>query len=324
METIGLICLMNLKGIGRRTAWMAASESTFTGADPAEILDWLVEKAKTSKRIPIPTLVEVQEAWDSATHDYQANIKDGIKVIGARSPEYPDRLRRIADPPAVLYVKGDPSALKSEIMIAVIGTREPSDFGMESGRRISAFLACSGATIVSGLARGCDTTGHKGCLDAGGKTIAVLAHGLDSVHPRENKRLADEIVESGGCVISEYATGTKPARNFFVERDRLQSGLSDGVIVIETGTSGGTLHTARFCLEQKRKLAAVKHTEKWSQHDKAQGNQMLIREGKATPLGNKEDVNQFLQSLQSQSLENEHCDHWMDTGPSADKQLTLL
>jgi DNA processing protein len=325
MDSISLLCLMNLRGVGRRTAWAAAADRTFKACDAGDILRWLEQQSRNNKRIPVPSMIEVDQAWSEAERNQDVSLRLGIKVLNAREKDYPRRLAMISDPPPVLFVKGDIVPLQGEIMIAIIGTREPSEFGLEAGRRISAFLACSGAVIVSGLARGCDTTGHRGCIDAEGRTIAVLAHGLDTVHPRENTRLAEEIVSSGGCLVSEYKTGTKPARNFFVERDRLQSGLSDAVIVIETGTTGGTLHTARFCLEQKRKLATLRHTEKWRSHEKAQGNDMLRRESKAIGLADKEEVNSFLMALKKEKLENDHCDHWFDdVDPQPDMQLSVF
>lgn len=322
METIALLCLMNIKGVGRKTAWSAVIDHKFQPANATDVCSWLAAESKKNKRIPMPSIDEVEDAWDQAEYSLKANDKYGIVTISARDAPYPTRLKRISDPPPVVHIKGNVEALQADVSIAVIGTREPSAFGREAGRRVSAFLACSGATIVSGLARGCDTVGHQGCLEAGGMTVAVLAHGLDQVHPRENSGLAAMIVEMGGCLVSEYAVGTKPQRNFFVERDRIQSGLSDAVLVVETGTTGGTLHTAKFCIEQKRKLAVIKHTEKWLCHEKAQGNQMLLREGKAVGLADKEEVNHFLHALRQMNWDNEHCGHWMDD--AEERQLSVF
>lgn len=324
MEATGFLCLMNIRGIGRRTAWSAVLDEKFNAQGPSDIKDWLETQSQKNKRITVPDDEDLERAWTKAIDTIEISMNSGITVICGRDEQYPDRLKRIGDPPPVLFAKGNVDALNGEVSIAIIGTREPTEFGEKSGHRIAAFLACSGAVIVSGLARGCDTTGHRGCLDAGGKTVAVLAHGLDSVHPKENTTLANEIVTTGGCLVSEYATGTRPSRNFFVERDRLQSGLSDGVIVIETGVKGGTLHTARFCLEQRRRLAVVMHIDKWQEHEKAQGNKMLLKEGKAVGLADKGEVNQFLQLLQDEKLNNAHCDHWMDDKDQRERQLSLL
>lgn len=322
METIALLCLMNIKGVGRKTAWSAVIDDKFQPTDATDVHGWLTVESKKNKRIPMPSIEEVENAWDQAEYTLRANEKYGIVTISARDAAYPTRLKRISDPPSVVHIKGNAQALQAGVSIAVIGTREPTPFGREAGRRVSAFLACSGATIVSGLARGCDTVGHEGCLEAGGKTVAVLAHGLDQVHPRENSGLAAMIVERGGCLLSEYAVGTKPQRNYFVERDRIQSGLSDAVVVVETGTTGGTLHTAKFCIEQKRQLAVIKHTEKWLSHQKVQGNQMLLREGKAIGLADREEVNCFFQALVQLSIDNEHCGRWMDD--AEERQLSVF
>ncbi len=322
METIALLCLMNIRGVGRRTTWSALIDKQFQPSGPRDVRNWLEVESKNNRRITLPSVEETADAWAEAEHSQERGQARGIDAISARDVRYPARLKRIGDPPPVVFVKGNIDALQGEVFIAVIGTREPTPFGREAGRRISAFLACSGATIVSGLARGCDTVGHQGCLEAGGTTIAVLAHGLDQVHPRENAGLARDIVKSGGCLISEYPVGTKPMRNFFVERDRIQSGLSDAVLVVETGTTGGTLHTARYCLEQKRKLAVIRHTEKWISHEKVQGNQMLLRDGNAIGLADKEEVNHFFHALVQLNIDNAHCGHWMDE--ASDRQLSVF
>lgn len=131
----------------------------------------------------------------------------------------------------------------------------------------------TGATVVSGLAIGCDTAAHSGCLSVHGETIAVLAHGLDRVYPAVNRELVGEILDTGGCLLSEYPPKTRPFPANFVERDELQAGLSDGVIVVETGVKGGTMHTVRFSQEQRKPLACVKHPQ----------NSLQIRRLSATP-----------------------------------------
>jgi DNA processing protein len=169
---------------------------------------------------------------------------------------YPERLLEIYDPPAVLWVRGD-VALLSRPGIAVVGTRLPTPYGVGMAEMLSRDLAHRRMTILSGMARGVDTAAHKGALDAGGKTVAVWGTGIDVVYPKENKKLAERIVESGGAIVSEYALGTFPAPQNFPIRNRILSGMSVGVLVIEAGEYSGTRITARCAMEQNRDVYAV-------------------------------------------------------------------
>lgn len=172
------------------------------------------------------------------------------------SPEYPDRLREIYDPPAVLWHRGDVSIL-AEPGIAVVGTRHPSVYGAGMAQMLSRELAARGMVILSGMARGVDTEAHKGALDARGKTVAVWGTGIDVIYPKENKRLAEQILMYGGCILSEYPLGTFPAPQNFPVRNRILSGMSVGVLVIEAAEHSGTRITARCAMEQNRDVYAV-------------------------------------------------------------------
>ncbi|WP_425467320.1 DNA-processing protein DprA [Rubellimicrobium roseum] len=213
---------------------------------------------------------------------------------------YPHRLRGIGDPPAVLFVKGDPTGLDAPRSLAVVGTREPTEFGSEVARRSGQSAAQAGFAIVSGLAHGCDTFGHEGCLEGNGVGVAVMAHGLDRIYPVSSRDLSVRLLETGGCLVSEYPLGMTPVRAAFAERDRIQSGLSDGVLVIETDEKGGTMHTVRFALEQQRSLACISHPNKWLSFEKTRGNQKLIKEGRARPIPDGEALLSFLAEIPPQ------------------------
>ncbi len=170
--------------------------------------------------------------------------------------EYPERLREIYDPPAVLWYRGDTSLL-SLPGIAVVGTRHPSPYGSGMAQMLSRELALRGLTILSGMARGVDTEAHKGALEAKGKTIAVWGTGVDVIYPKENKRLAEQILLGGGCILSEFPLGTFPAPQNFPVRNRVLSGMSVGVLVVEAAEHSGTRITARCAMEQNRDVYAV-------------------------------------------------------------------
>ncbi|NLH61968.1 MAG: DNA-processing protein DprA, partial [Ignavibacteriales bacterium] len=210
--------------------------------------------------------------------------------------EFPLRLKTIPNPPLLIYVQGDIKCLTSRPTVAVIGTRTPTDFGYKMGERAGEFLADQGITVVSGLAKGCDTAGHTGCLRKNGKTAAVLAHGLSTVYPKENTALAQKIVESGGCLISEYSYDTHPRSNYFIERDRIQSGLSIAVLVIETDIKSGTMHTVRFTIDQGRDLYCINYpVDKKS--SVSMGNDSLINEGLAKPVYSKDEFEMLMASV---------------------------
>ena len=180
-----------------------------------------------------------------------------------------------------------------------MGTREPTPFGKETAQRLGCTAAEAGYVIVSGLALGCDTHAHEGCLKARGIGVAVLAHGPDTVHPAANRDLADRLLESGGCLTSEHPAGTRPARAAFAERNRIQSGLSDGVLVIETDVKGGTMHTVRFARTQGRALACIDHPPRYRREVKTKGNQKLIREGYARRIADGAAFTTFLNGLKA-------------------------
>jgi DNA processing protein len=177
-------------------------------------------------------------------------------VITLDDPDYPALLRQIYDPPVVLYVRGDAHLLGGS-SIAVVGTRHPTPYGLGMAERLSCDLAARGLIICSGLARGVDGAAHRGALAANGKTVAVFGTGVDILYPRENVKLAEKILVQGGALVSEFPLGTFAAPQNFPIRNRIISGLSFGVLVIEAGEYSGTRVTARCALEQNRELFAV-------------------------------------------------------------------
>jgi DNA processing protein len=180
----------------------------------------------------------------------------GGQVISRDDPNYPSRLNEIYDPPLVLYVKGSLEVI-NRAGLAVVGTRHPTPYGIGIAERLSCDLAARGLVIISGMARGIDSAAHKGALNAHGSTVAIWGTGIDVPYPRENAKLADQILASGGAIISEFPMGTFPAPQNFPIRNRIISGMSIGVLVIEAGEYSGTRVTARCALEQGRDVYAV-------------------------------------------------------------------
>jgi DNA processing protein len=179
----------------------------------------------------------------------------GIGLLTWDDADYPKLLKSIHSPPPLLYVKGKLTP-QDDWAVAVVGTRRVTIYGREATTTLTGALARSGATVVSGLAKGVDTMAHRAALDAGGRTIAVLGHGLDSVYPPENAKLSAEIAQHG-ALISDYPLGTQPEAGNFPPRNRIISGLSLGILVVEAGDTSGALITADYALEQGRDVFAV-------------------------------------------------------------------
>lgn len=182
--------------------------------------------------------------------------KNNIKLITIKDKEYPAKLKNIYDPPIVLYIKGDINILDNR-SIAIIGCRDASEYGINSAKYFSYNLAKKGVNIVSGLAKGIDSYAHIGAINAKGNTIAIIGNGLDSIYPKENIEIARKILETGGSIITEYPLGTKPEKMNFPARNRIISGISNSVIVVEAKAKSGTLITVDFALEQGRDVYVV-------------------------------------------------------------------
>lgn len=200
--------------------------------------------------------------------------KHGARLVAFCDPDYPDSLKAIYDPPLALYVRGTLDA-KDRNAVAVVGTRHATHYGLGVADRLSYQLAKTGFTVVSGLARGIDTAAHRAALKGGGRTLAVLGSAIDRLYPEENAALADEIAKQG-AVISEYTMGREPDRTTFPYRNRVVSGLSMGIVVVEAGHKSGAVITATEALEQGRTVFAVPGRV---DQPSSRGTNLLIKQG---------------------------------------------
>jgi DNA processing protein len=250
-----MLALQTLPRIGPATALKAAIRS---GWSDLPVDEDLLETARARTR--------------ELLHEY---AEAGVSVITYFDDAYPPLLRQIPDPPPVLFVRGDLGPVSDARAVAVVGTREPSQFGITAAQQITTALARDGWVIVSGLAKGIDTVAHQTALAAGGRTVAILGNGLDRIYPRENTKLANEIVANGGALLSELPFGAPPIARNLIQRDRLQSGMSGAVVIAQTGIKGGTLHTARFATEQRRRIFCP---EPHSENGKSEGLRVLLEQ----------------------------------------------
>lgn len=233
--------------------------------------------------------------WDKIHRQIDLLLRAGIQVITCLDEAYPERLLNIYDRPAFLYVLGTLS--QHDIDIAIVGSRHASAYGKYTTDRISRELALKGITIVSGLARGIDSCAHRGALAAKGRTIAVLGSGLDVIYPPENRKLFAAIAENG-AVVSEFPLGTQPLSYHFPARNRIISGLSYGVLVVEAGEKSGSLITARLAMEQGRDVFAVPGT---IDSAASRGTNSLIKQG-AKLIDNIDDILEDIIPQLSRSL----------------------
>ena len=239
LSTQYIITLLKTPKIGMSAIKSISSTVNYKLSSLNDLLDAVIEAKNTNSRIAIPHLSELHNANEIALRTLENCERLNVKAIGFNDMKYPEKLKRLSDFPIVIYIKGDLESIHTENSIAIIGTRQPSDFGIRVGKRTSGLFAEQGFSIISGLAIGCDTAGHLGAVEKNRPTVAVLASGVDIIYPKENKGLSERIIETGGALLSEYEPGTKSFPTQFVARDRIQAGLADGLIVIETGIKGG-------------------------------------------------------------------------------------
>ncbi len=230
------------------------------------------------------------EEWDEARRNYDRNSKHGVQLLCISDDRYPSFLENSTDAPAVLFVKGNISALNNLPGVAVVGAREATDAGKEIARRISRYMAENGWPVVSGLALGIDAAAHQGALDANGVTIAVLAGGIERPNPAANHDLGMQILDTGGAWVSEHPVGTPPRKHHFVPRNRIQVGLSAGSVIVEAKLRSGSISQARFCVAEKRPLfSVVPHTIDNPLGLNSEGTLHMVKDLGAYPIRTRED-----------------------------------
>lgn len=266
----------------------------------------IIKNNKVLSDITNPDLVE--SLIINTKFTIERHKKFGIEVITIGDPRYPKLLKRIDDPPISLYCLGNLKALENDKNIAIVGTRKPTELGIKAAKKVSSVFVGMGYSIVSGLAEGIDSAGHIGALTARGVTIAVLAGSLDKIYPKSNEKLAKQIIENNGLLISEVPLGAKTFRSSFVQRDRIQSGLSLGVCPVQTDITGGTQHTIKFAKEQNRILFCPNPLEP-SDITATRGIYKLINDNEAEVIARPEDykrINDILENLYIKISEISH------------------
>ena len=314
------IALSRVKGLGRVTFKKLVAHF----GDPAAVFSSTSSELSAIEGLDanvIEGLCDFAE-WEEVEKEIRRAEQAGATLIPFSDPNYPPRLRMIADPPPLLYVKGEICA-DDDRAVAVVGSRSASEYGQRVARNLCRDLASLGFTVVSGMARGLDGAAHEAALSAGGRTLAVLGSGVDRPYPPEHEKLYHRIREKG-AVISEFPMGTRPLAFNFPARNRLISGLSLGVVVVEATEKSGSLITAALALEQGREVFAVPGEVGAS---RSRGTHRLIRQGAKLVESAADIVEEIAPQLLNRGSESRPCAQRMlpqQARAEARKVLALL
>ncbi|MEX0720646.1 MAG: DNA-processing protein DprA [Balneolaceae bacterium] len=279
-----LIALSIIPGLGLKRG----RELIRNSEDASEIFNYSKSKLRNIQGIGEASALSILsfDEWEKVDEIIKKTNKIGARIITLADPEYPPLLKQIYDPPLLFWMKGNPEALNLP-GIAVVGTRNPSPYGKKMAVKITTELAEQGLCIFSGLAYGIDSIAHKAALDVNAPTVAVLGSGIDNLYPQKNANLANEIIRKGGAVISEFPLGAKPDAGNFPVRNRIVSGMSLGVLVIESGIKGGSMITADLGLDQNREIFALPHL---LVNPSGTGCNFLIKRGAAKLVQTVDDI----------------------------------
>lgn len=308
-----ILTLLGIPGVAGKTV-LDILQTNRVKIETAELLDEAFARSLHNRRID-SGLQMPEVSWNHleafADETLELANRCDVIVLQPYSADYPQRLLLNEKYPPILFAKGDIRALNSEKAVAIIGTRNPTTFGAKMGRRLAQILAEDGYAIVSGLAIGCDSVAHEGALDVeGGRTIAVLPTPIDApVYPRQNKELAQRILDKGGVLLSEYAPGVKlhgkQLVSNLVARDEWQPGLSDGVIAIETSTTGGANHALNHANRTNTPIAVFDYSSReamrFFEDERFSGNVERLRKG-ASGIFEPESIERFKGEMEEYRL----------------------
>jgi DNA processing protein len=286
----------------------------------------LTELEATGMRAVSAQSLAIGKSLELAQDETARAAQAGAAIISLSAPDYPARLREIYDPPVILFVKGSVELL-SKPGIAMVGTRHPTPYGTGMAERLATDLASRGLVIISGMARGIDTASHRGAITAKGKTVAVLGTGIDILYPKENTRLAEQILSLGGTIISEFPIGTSPQPQNFPIRNRIISGMSAGVLVVEAAEYSGTRITSRCALEQNRDVYAVPgnvtNKNSWGPNTLIKQGAKLVATWEDVWEELPTDIQDVLRRTANESPAPDNASLFPDDGPSPHEQKLL-
>lgn len=258
------------------------------------IYECISSYASNKKKIKMPESFFFKRSIDQAKEILKKQEALDIIALNRDSAYYPKNFNVLGKAkPVLVFTKGDLLLLNEHKYVALIGTRTPSPHGQKVAERLGTLFAERDLVVVSGLALGCDTYGHKGCIAVKGKTVAILPSPIDDIMPKNNISLANEIVEKGGLLLSEYPIGTKVINAFYVERDKLQAALADGVAVVETTAEGGTMHAVKAAHSFEKPIACYMNDKVYNKDDYVSGNWIMLDNLGAMKLSSQGEIDEF-------------------------------
>jgi DNA processing protein len=302
MSSFSVLILFKIPKLKRKTIEKILKDYIEIPTSAFVLLDFFKELSKKDNSINVPSYEVIKLAISSAKEIIKKCSSSNICIMNYSENIFPQKLKNIPYPPLLLYYKGCSKYLSEKYCAAVVGTRTPTKRAKAISEKLGLIFASKGFTVASGLALGCDTFGHLGSLDKYGYNIAVLPCGLDNIYPHENSKLASKLIESGGCLISEYPPSTNPKPQYFILRDRLLSGLAEVIAVIEANLNSGTMHTAKFALEQKKILSCISPNLLEGTYPCNKGNLYLINNKVAISLKNFQDIEMLIEGILKNSI----------------------
>ncbi|RPG58412.1 MAG: DNA-processing protein DprA [Flavobacteriales bacterium TMED191] len=300
-KAANILTALSIKGNGPSKVKKLICQSRFENLD-----DLFDISSQNNKDILSET--EWQVLREQIMGKLEWSLEIGIQVIPFSSSKYPFYLKQLKDFPLVLFVKGNIESINKNDSIAIVGTRNPTEYTINHGSIICDLISSNVESVISGLAIGCDTIAHKSALKKEVPTVAVLPNGLDSIYPNENYHLAQKIIEQGGALVSEYLVGVKPTRYQFVARDRIQAGLSKMGFLLESSITGGSMHCINKLKKLNRTIGCLKPSEELKENISWSGNKSLYQEKNffdITPTSNLKNISLKVKSLLNQNKETE-------------------
>jgi len=292
--SLSAVKLLHLPGVGHRTVYhlLKPVNENHTPVDDELLADIVAEKIRDGV-----SRTDIQGYFTKAEDVYRTSLERGVKFASIFDHDYPQRLARLRYPPTVLSYAGDIAICNKFVNVTLSGTRHPTPHGYSISMRLGELLARRTCVVVAGLAAGCGTAAHRGCLKANGKTVAVLGHGLAHVYPKENAPLAEKIVESGGAIISARFLDETPRAEFFVERNLIQGGLCDLMIITQTRPKSGIRHIVNAAKHCGSRIYIYDPPAKYDDVAFAE-NKSLIHCGVGSPIASQEDIDNCLKEYQ--------------------------
>lgn len=294
MHYSDIIKLQKVPGVGRKSILKLVQELTGLELSSLCFEDYIgLLNEKMNIRLQDANFEKIQLETEKILENC---YNEKVGIMTCFDSDYPDNLKSLGiDMPVLLYYKGNRSLLRDTSSIAIIGTRKPSNIGINKAAMYARQIAGKGYAIVSGLAEGCDTVAHMETISVKGRTVAVMPSGIGFVYPPSNKRLYHDIISNNGCVVTEYEPHAVPQIYTFVERDRLQAALSKGLLIIESPLAGGTHHTYHYGLKYGKQIAVSNHVS--SDENKMSLNKSILGNGKGFAIQSESDIELWLDLL---------------------------